>query len=118
MSEYNYIKVGHIDGVAVVELVNPNLLDRLLISELGDELIDFVEQSNPKNLIISFEHVTYCSSEVIGSLIRARSRVVTDHQTLKLCSMNDDVRKLFKLTNLDGTLFTIYDDSAQAIASF
>ena len=118
MADYTYIDRWDSDGVTVVDVANPRLLDRLFINELGDELIAFVESERPAKLLISFGRVTYCSSEVIGSLIRARARVTSEGGKMKLCLMNDQVRELFRITNLDGTIFEIFDSDDEALASF
>ena len=75
MAEYKYIEASQDGDVSIIVVVDPDIQQRLIIHELGDELIDFVDKQKPNKLLISFERVTFCSSEVIGGLIRARRRV-------------------------------------------
>ncbi len=117
MSTPKYFQVTQTNGVTVIQLVNPSILERLLVNEIGDELVRYVEQEQPQKLVISFENVTHCSSEVIGGLIRVKKRVSANAGKMALCSMNHDIFRLFKITHLEGTVFQVYDDEKQAIAA-
>ena len=118
MPNYQYIEVSQQNDVTVVQVLNPTVQDRLLINELGDELIDFVEREKPQKLLIGFERVAYCSSEMIGGLIRARRRVLNGGGSLKLCSLRPTVRRIFVITHVEGTVFDIYETAEEAIAAF
>ncbi len=118
MSKYKYIEESTVGDVTVVVVANPEIQERLLVHELGDELIDVVEKVKPKKLVVDFQRVTYCSSEVIGGLIRTRRRVKAEGGQMKLCSLLPAVRELFQITNLDGTIFDIHDSADQAVAAF
>ena len=118
MPDCDLFELARQDGISVVTLVNPELMNRLMVTELGDALISFVEAEEPEKLLVDFKNVTYCSSEVIGSLIRTWKRVTPGGGVMKLCGMNNGIRDLFRLTRLDQGLFEIYDTTATAIEHF
>ncbi len=118
MSTNHLIETDQQNGVTLLWIANPSVLDRLLIHELGDQLIEYIDRHKPEKLLINFERVTFCSSEFIGGLIRARRRVLEYGGQMKLCSMNKNVHRVFHITHLEGALFEIYDTPQEAIAAF
>ena len=82
------------------------------------ELLDFVIEQKPMKLLISFDQVARCTSELIGPLIRARTRVRRYGGQIKLCSMSRGHREVFQICGLDGTVFQIYDSCREAAESF
>lgn len=118
MEKYQYFDVTLEKDITVVRLVDPARVDRLLIHEPGNELVDFIERRQPEMLLIDFRNVTHFSSELIGGLLRARKRIRSLGGDLKLCEMSVGVRDLFRLTHLDGTVFQIYDTATEAKFAF
>jgi len=118
MFKYNYIEPVKHGDVTVVTIANPQDMDHLVIHELGDELFAFAQSQQPPKLVIDFSRVSYCSSEVLNGLIKTRKAVVAYGGTVKLCCIIEDVRRLFSMTNLDKTLFTIYDTAESALSSY
>ena len=114
MAKYRHFEVDRENGITVLSLLAPDLVDFLVTSELQDELVKFVEKEKPEKLIVSFHNVSRCSTEIINALLRARKRVVTSGGTLRLCAMPDQIRSVFKMLNLEGTVFHIYDTKAEA----
>ena len=54
--------------VTVVNFVEKKILDELNIKEIGDELMELVDQYNKDKILINFENVEYLSSECLSSL--------------------------------------------------
>ena len=67
--------------------------------------------------MINFGAVTHCPSEVITGLLRARKRLTPLEGDMKICGMKDQIREVFKMMNLDGTVFHIYGTAAEAVAA-
>ena len=118
MSEYKYIEPVQQGDVTVVTIANPQDMDRLVIYELGDELSAFAAGQRPEKLVVDFSRVTYCSSEVINGLLKTRKAVVAYGGEVRLCSLVEEVKRLFIMTNLDKTIFEIHDTTESALASF
>lgn len=117
MAKQSSLQLTQSEDVSVVHLAR-NVVDRLFIRDLFDELADYVEQEKPRKLLINFDQVTHFSSEAIGGLIRVARRIRALGGEIKLCDMSPDIRGIFQLTNLDGTVFSVYDSAREALAEF
>jgi len=104
------------DGdVTIVRLSDPKLQEIIVISELHDELLEYLEEHQPRKLLIDFAMVTQCSSAVINSMLLARKRMKAYGGMIQLCSMHEPVREAFRMLCLDGTLFQIHDSLPEAL---
>ena len=117
MSKYKSFEVKMVGPVALIQPRETEIVKRNLINDLSDDLIEYVQQEKPKQVVITLKRVTRYSSEAIGGLIRLERRVRAEGGRVKLC-MNQEVRQLFQVTRLDGTLFDIYESESEAVASF
>ena len=107
------------DGeVTVVRLNDRKLQEMVLIGELHDELLEFVEQHPPDKLLIDFASVTQCSSAVVNSMLMVRKRLHGRGAAVRLCGMQKQVRQTFQLLKLDGTLFQIHETVPDGLAAF
>ena len=91
----------------VVHLADPKLLNASIVSELQDELIEFVDNSRPEILLIDFTYVTHSFTALIGCLLVVQRRLEGYGSQLKLFGMRDTVREAYLMLNLDGTVFDI-----------
>ena len=108
-----------VDGdVTVVRLNDPKLQEMILITELHDEFLAFLEQHQPHKLVVDFAQVTQCSSAVINSMLLARKRLAAHGGRVRLCTMHKQVREAFRVLRLDGTLFEIFDTLPKALHAF
>lgn len=118
MATKDFFDVIERDGVSIVRLENPQIIDQLIVHEMGDQLVAFAENGQPERAVINFERVTHCTSEVIGAIIRFWRRLAQAGAQMKLSNMNAHVRDLFRIMRLDGTVFEIYDSEDDALTSF
>ncbi len=118
MSDYKHFRVEDVDGTTVLYLASAEYSDRLVINELQDEMVEFVQDAMPTRLLISFGPVIRMSSETIGALIRVRDWIVGNDNHLKLCDMHTSIRQIFKIMNLDGRMFEIHESMPQALEAF
>ena len=118
MDSYKRFQV-ELDGhVTVIRLIDSQLHEIILITELHDELLEYIEHHQPRNLLVDFAMVTQCSSAVINSMLRARRRVLEHGGCIRLCSMHGPVRAVFQTLCLDGTVFEIYESLPEALQAF
>ena len=107
------------DGdVTIVRLNDPKLHEMILITELHDELLQYIGQHQPRKLLVDFAMVTHCSSAVINSMLLARKRLKSHGAVMRLCSMHEPVREAFRLLRLDGTLFEIHESLPAGLEAF
>ena len=117
-SDYQHLMVRREDNVLVIELIDPKLFDTTTVTQLQDELLRLVDAERPSKAIVDFVRVVHCSTAVINGLLRAKRRIATNGGELKLCGMTDGIRDAYKMLNLDGTVFQIYDTLKNAIDAF
>ena len=117
MTDYKYFDVRPQEGAGVVRLLDPASLDYVMMTDLRDELVGFFHQHAPGNLIVDFNGVTLCSSVVIAALIDTRNQVLEAGGQFKLCGMHENVRDVFRATQLDETVFDVHDTIADALAA-
>jgi anti-anti-sigma factor len=103
---------------AVVIWLPEDLFELLAIVESGEEMERFVEHSQPKKLVISFDNVRSCGSQAVGDLVKLAKKVRSYGGELKLCSMSTRVREVFDLCRLIGPIFDVYSSAGEAVESF
>lgn len=107
------------DGdVTIVDLLPESLAGLTIQEELGDPLSKWVTEKQPQQLLVNFSRVKLASSDAIGVLIRIRKDIQSYQGTIRLCELDPNVRLSFRLLNLDGTMFQIFDSEDEALASF
>lgn len=115
MSESSLI-VDTESGVTHVRFRDNSILDALMVQRIGKELVELLETSESRKVVLDFCNVRFISSEALRLLLSLRSRADRSAATMALCSIRPELAKVFKLTNLDK-LFPIYEDAARAAAA-
>lgn len=118
MPSYRHFSVEPKGNVVVVQLLDPKLADSLMVTELQDELLEMIDLENPTNVLVSFNGVSQCSTAVINGLLRAKKRLMAEGGQIKLCCMNEMIRDAYRMLNLDGTVFRIYNSLDEALDAF
>lgn len=118
MSFYKHFTVEHQGNVTEILLANTDYFDVVHYAEFHEELLAFIEDEKPKNLLVRFDDVQYCSTAIISALLKARHRQVSEGRQIKLSGLNEMVRQGLQMLKLDGTVFDICDDEQTAVAGF
>ena len=106
------------DGeILTVYFTEAKILDELVIRQCQDELIRMLEKTQEPNVILDFRFVKFLSSSALGMLIRVHKRCKDFKIDMKLCNIDKEIEKVFKITGLNKIL-EIYPDSPSAAASF
>jgi anti-anti-sigma factor len=105
------------DNGVILHLLDVDLIDRSVTNMLQDEILAYIENEQPSHVIVSFNNVSRCSTETINILLKALKRLRQYEARLSLCSMRAPIREVFKVLNLDGTVFPIYNTASDAIES-
>jgi anti-sigma B factor antagonist len=104
-------------GITIVRFAQSQVLDQSNVNELGNELMDLVEQRHRTRLLINFSKVEYLTSAVLGKLIALHKKIQELNGELKLCGIRPSIYEVFKITKLNK-VFEIFDDEDQALSSF
>ena len=108
-TERGVITVGKIHVGSVLDAVN--------VSQFGKEALHYVSAHPGMNLLLDFETVEYLSSAVLTELLRINQACKDVDGGLRLCGLNDDISKVFEITNLDK-MFVIYGPVDEAVMRF
>ena len=103
--------------VTVVNFVDASILDTVQVQQIGEELYDLVDARAIRKLILDFSNVRFLSSSALGVLITLRKKSDEIKGKVLLCGMRPELRKLFKITNLEK-LFDFYDTEEKALGYF
>jgi anti-sigma B factor antagonist len=103
------------NDIGIVRFETSQVLDELNVQQLGDELRDLVEKEYLVRIILNFERVKFLSSAVLGKIISLHKRLGKEKGRMALCSINKDVKQVFKITRLDK-LIPIFDTEDEALA--
>lgn len=111
------ISLEEVGQATVVNFVDKKILDETNIQLIGQQLFDLVEQDRRDKIVLDFSEVEYLSSAALGKLITLDKKVKGVKGKLRLCSIRPEIYEVFAITKLNK-LFKIYDDQAEALASF
>ena len=105
-SKENAVVVVDVDGQLIVG--NRQELKQKVLDEL---------EAGERKFLIDFANTGYIDSSGLGVLVSLSKKIREQGVELRLANLNEDLRTLFELTNLD-TLFNIADSRDEALASF
>jgi anti-anti-sigma factor len=103
--------------IRVIVIDTARLLDDATIEQCYREILDALAKTEESNVLLHFGRVTFMSSSALGMLLRVNKKCKEYKVMLKLCNVAPDIRKVFKITNLDKVL-ELHDDPAQALEAF
>jgi anti-sigma B factor antagonist len=84
------------------------------ISITAEHIANFIEANRPKRVIFDFKGVKFFSSRVLGMLLEARATLATWQGQVFISSINPQLHRVFKITNLDQ-VFEFFPDAASAL---
>jgi len=99
----------------IVAVSDVELLDRLYSNGLQEELVHFIEAEKPTKVSIDFSLLQRANTEMINAMLTARHRIEDLEGDINLCRMRPEIREIFSLLNLDGSVFQIFDTLEEAI---
>lgn len=110
------IAVQYIEKAIIVTLNEEKILEEMEIRALEDIIMPLISADKPTKLVIDFSNVKFLSSAVLGLLIRISKKIYESDGQLKLCCIERNISKIFKITRLDK-VFDIFEDQPEAIDS-
>lgn len=109
------ISVREREGVTVLEVRG-----KITIGE-GDialrEAVGDCVRTGAQNILLDLAGVTTIDSSGIGEVVSAYTTVTNQGGNLKLCNLSAKVSDILQITQLI-TVFDVYDDEDEAVASF
>jgi anti-sigma B factor antagonist len=111
------IIVEYQNDIAIISFTKDHILSEGDVKSIEESVLPLVRNGAHRKLLIDFSNVNFLSSAVLGTLIRILSTMKKYNGRLVLCSINDKVFEIFKITRLNQ-IFETYPDFAQAMKSF
>jgi anti-sigma B factor antagonist len=99
---------------AVVTFKKSSISNVQDISSAASNIARFVEDNRPKNVIFDFKNVKFFSSQVLGLLLETRAAVAPYEGRVFISSINPQLHRVFKITNLDQ-VFKFFPDVDNAL---
>ena len=116
MNGYRYFTTEQLNDATIARAVDAYLQGTALAELVKFELAQIAASSPARTLIIDFSNVKMISSSVVSSLLSVKSQLTASDKRLRLCSMSESLRYVFKTLNMDGTVFEILDSVDQALS--
>ena len=104
------------DNVLVCYFQDVRIIDESRIESLGQELTELVNKTIDRKIIVNFQNVGFMSSAMLGKLIQFGKKCSTANVDLRLCGINENIRQVFKLMNLEK-VFKLESDEDAAFKS-
>ncbi|MCP4589128.1 MAG: STAS domain-containing protein [bacterium] len=117
MPPQSRLTVKNVHEVTIVTFSETSIIEAQLIENIKREMFALVEDQERSKLVLNLSKVQYLSSSALGVLIPLHEKTKERGGRLILCGVNQDIRKVFKITKLDK-LFTFKKDETDALAEF
>jgi anti-anti-sigma factor len=105
--------VGNTES-AVVSFEGTSLIDADGITSAWELIKEFIRKNQPKRIVVDFSQVKFFSSQVLGILLDVRSRVADYGGDVVISSIEPQLHRVFKITNLDR-IFSFFPDKESAM---
>ena len=104
------------NGKVMVVVVREERLDAHNSDELKVEMNRLFE-SGTKDLLVDLKEVRFIDSSGLGVLVSGYKNAATHQGSIKLCSLQTQVKSMFELTRLHR-VFDIYQTMDEALESY
>ena len=92
-----------------IEIIKPSfkILDDKETKELRVEILDLVQNKQPKIILVDLEEVVFMDSAGLGGLVAILKQVRLSGSEFCLCSLSEQIKIIFDLTKM-GNVFKIF----------
>jgi len=115
--ELEHFRIERKGDVTVVTPTVFDFIDQTTNFESKKELVQFAQHEKPDKVVVDFQNLQRFSTEFIGTLLSFKKQMGAGGK-IKLCSLQPVHRDIFRVLNLDGTVFEILEDVNEAMQSF
>src|SRR6516164_9460424 len=108
------LEVVDVGDVAVVNFVDPKILDEPVIQNIGEQLFSLVDEVGRRKILLNFGNVEYLSSAALAKLITLNKKLQQVGGRMILCNIDSQIKEEFEITKLNK-LFTIHEEEQTAL---
>jgi anti-sigma B factor antagonist len=101
---------------AIIIKINEERLDAHNSAEVKQEVQRLFEEGH-KDILVELKNVRFIDSSGLGALVSGFKNATTHHGTLKLSSLQPQVKSMFELTRLHR-VFEIFTSTSEALESY
>jgi anti-anti-sigma factor len=103
--------------IRVIVIDVQRLVDEATIGQCSREILDLLDKTEEKHVLLHFGRVAFMSSAALGMLVRLQKKCKEYEISLKMCNISPDIFQVFKITGLDK-VFSIHTDASDAMEAF
>lgn len=117
MSEESSVSFEQAGSVTILRVTHANAMEATNVARFGEDALEYVRTNPGCRLLLDFESVEYLSSAALSEILVLHRKCREKAGDLRLCGMNNDVLKVFKITQLDR-IVEVYDSPAPLAVQF
>jgi anti-anti-sigma factor len=103
-------------SVSVISFVAASIGSIEDVERIGNDVRGYVEDNQPRNVVVDFDGVKFFSSQILGLLVDMWRRLKEYDGQVFISGINPQLSRVFKITNLDR-IFEFYPDIESAVAA-
>ena len=108
--------VHSIQNATIVNFRNASILDSLAIDAIARELYAIIDEKASRKIVMDFSGVKFLASQAVGVLITLKKKADAIKGEVVICSMPDEIKRVFKIMNL-ARMFNFFDGEKAALES-
>ncbi|MDH3584267.1 MAG: STAS domain-containing protein [Phycisphaerae bacterium] len=108
---------GESGEVTTVRFLERNIIEEAHIQEMGNQILDRVDNLPIPKMLIDFTEVDHLSSAALGQLITINNKIRQKEGQLRLANIDPQILEVFVITKLNK-LFHIHDTAEEALEDF
>jgi anti-sigma B factor antagonist len=116
MQDKKVIEILTEGEVSIVSFLSPSLAAINDVDAMSKTLRSFVNDNQPKKVIVDFTGVRFFSSQVLGLLVEMWKTLKDYDGRMVISGIMPELGRVFKITNLDS-IFEFYPDKKSAVAA-
>ena len=110
----NAVNIEFLKNIWVLTFAEASICTPEQIKKASEQISDFLNSNQPKQIIFDFSNVKFFSSQVLGILINTRSKVNHLNCKVAISGINPQLHRVFSITNLDS-IFDFFENTESAI---
>ena len=112
----DFYKVADAQGVNVIELMLPDVLDAAEFDQLNESVMALLDGKASERWVLDLTQVQYMGSAVLGFMVNIRQQVKQSQGKLALCGLSPRMAEVFRACSLER-LFTITRGRLEALSA-
>jgi len=105
------LEVRHENDILIVTVINPRI-DERAADDFKNQMFQLISEGNLK-IILNIAEVNFIDSSGLGVIVASLKQLKGEGKFV-ICTMNDSVERMFKLTRMNK-IFSLFDTENEAL---